>query len=97
MNYKPDWMDQMGCGTELLTQQGFGTIWRVDFEKGSDEEEFENQAESVDDEQEVAEEGVSRSFSSRMLVVTSGGKETWTSDLETAMQLMGGGNNLFTA
>lgn len=91
--YAPDWLD-ISCATEVRTVVGFGTAWLVAFPMDEDDDEqFEPGQE--EDEREAKEDAVSRSYTSRYLVVRGDGSEVWTSTEKEADRLLGAANTLF--
>lgn len=91
--YAPEWLD-LSSAHEVRTVVGFGTAWLVNFPVNEqDEEEFETGQEQ--DADEVREDAISRSYTSRYLVVRGDGSEIWTSTEQEADRLLGATNTLF--
>lgn len=95
--YRPHWIDGEAIATHVRSSTGFGSIWLIEFMADEPEQEEAFDASQEQDERELKEEAVSKSFKSRYLVVRGDWSEIWTSTPEEAASLLGVEQTLFSS
>lgn len=91
--YAPEWLD-LSQAQEVRTVDGFGTTWLVSFPTDESEDDVFAIGQE-EDEHEAREDRISKSYTSRYLVVRGDGSEIWTSTAMEADRLLGASNTLF--